>query len=255
MLRFNKADNATLRGGGRNLFAAGAIVDDESTRHLLKLREEEGGTAVFEGGTARVFVDFWVDGKKIGPAAEDVTFTWSTQNFSARAGTQFTGVSGASATIKRGETGVALEIQTLADTDSVGARLLLRQARRRRGVSAGQGESFVRSGRSGDLRRPHPELSRRRQANRRADAGISGHARRRPPPPTSTWPGRPRRRAARPPLPGKDYTAASGTLTIKAGETRGTISVRTLQDSVDEPDEDFTVTLVGQVPGSVKLRF
>ena len=45
---------------------------------------------------------------------------------------------------------------------------------------------------------------------------------------------------------GADYTAASGTLTITAGQTQGTITVPTGNDSTDEPNEDFTVTLSGQ---------
>ena len=45
---------------------------------------------------------------------------------------------------------------------------------------------------------------------------------------------------------GTDYTAASaGTLTIPSGQTSGTISITTTQDSVEEDDETFTVTLSG----------
>ncbi len=42
---------------------------------------------------------------------------------------------------------------------------------------------------------------------------------------------------------GTDYTAASGTLTIAAGDTSGTISVSITEDGVDEDDETFTVSL------------
>ena len=42
---------------------------------------------------------------------------------------------------------------------------------------------------------------------------------------------------------GTDYTATSGTLTIPAGDTSGTIRVPVLDDTEDEPDETFTVTL------------
>ena len=42
---------------------------------------------------------------------------------------------------------------------------------------------------------------------------------------------------------GKDYTAASGTLTFGAGETRKTIAVEIADDVVNESDETFTVTL------------
>ena len=42
---------------------------------------------------------------------------------------------------------------------------------------------------------------------------------------------------------GQDYTATSGTLTIAAGDTSGTISVRVFDDDVVEEDETFTVSL------------
>ncbi|MCY3667679.1 MAG: putative Ig domain-containing protein [Gemmatimonadetes bacterium] len=40
-----------------------------------------------------------------------------------------------------------------------------------------------------------------------------------------------------------DFTAAAGTLTFTAGEMSKTVSVVTLDDSIDEPDETFTLTL------------
>ena len=42
---------------------------------------------------------------------------------------------------------------------------------------------------------------------------------------------------------GTDFTAASGTLTFAAGETSKTVSVATTDDSADEEDETFTLTL------------
>ncbi len=42
---------------------------------------------------------------------------------------------------------------------------------------------------------------------------------------------------------GTDYTAASGTLAFAAGETSKTVSVATADDSADEEDETFTLTL------------
>ena len=41
----------------------------------------------------------------------------------------------------------------------------------------------------------------------------------------------------------RDYWGAQGILTIKAGKTEGTIRIRTLQDKVDEPDQDFKVRI------------
>ena len=48
---------------------------------------------------------------------------------------------------------------------------------------------------------------------------------------------------------GTDYTAASGTLTIPAGSTTGTITVHAKGDTTFEPDETLTVTLSGLVGG------
>ena len=53
-------------------------------------------------------------------------------------------------------------------------------------------------------------------------------------------------------LAGSDYTEASGTLTIDAGETTGTIAVEVLDDGVVEgEDETFTVTLSGAVNATI----
>ena len=56
---------------------------------------------------------------------------------------------------------------------------------------------------------------------------------------------------------GADYTAASGTLTFRAGSTSRTIAVAIVDDTLDEPEEQFTVTLrapvnatVGGAPGT-----
>jgi Calx-beta domain len=48
---------------------------------------------------------------------------------------------------------------------------------------------------------------------------------------------------------GSDYTAASGTLTIPAGDTSGTITVHAKGDTTYEADETLTVTLSGLVGG------
>ena len=48
-----------------------------------------------------------------------------------------------------------------------------------------------------------------------------------------------------------DYTAVSGTVTFAPGETSQTVSVSLVGDSVDEPDETFTVVLSSPVDGSI----
>ena len=42
---------------------------------------------------------------------------------------------------------------------------------------------------------------------------------------------------------GKDYTAASGTLTFAPGETQKTVTLKSLDDGVDEPSETFYLNL------------
>ena len=44
---------------------------------------------------------------------------------------------------------------------------------------------------------------------------------------------------------GNDYTAASGTLEFTTGQTSKTIDVTTLEDSLNEASETYTLTLTG----------
>jgi len=54
---------------------------------------------------------------------------------------------------------------------------------------------------------------------------------------------------------GQHYTATSGTLTIAAGTTSGTISVPVLNDALFEANERFTVTLSNPTsPGDAQPR-
>jgi len=50
---------------------------------------------------------------------------------------------------------------------------------------------------------------------------------------------------------GGDYQARSGTLTIPAGQTTGTISVQVLGDRLPEPDETFFVNLSGATNATI----
>jgi large repetitive protein len=50
---------------------------------------------------------------------------------------------------------------------------------------------------------------------------------------------------------GQDYAETEGDLTIPAGETSGTITVQTTQDSIDEADEIFVVNLSAPVGATV----
>ena len=51
---------------------------------------------------------------------------------------------------------------------------------------------------------------------------------------------------------GADYTAAGGTLSFRAGITSRTIAVAIIDDTLDEPSEQFTVTLRAAVNATVR---
>lgn len=53
-------------------------------------------------------------------------------------------------------------------------------------------------------------------------------------------------------ISGSDYTGGSGTVTIPAGQTCGTISIPILNDATGESDENFTVS-IGSVTGTVTI--
>jgi hypothetical protein len=51
-----------------------------------------------------------------------------------------------------------------------------------------------------------------------------------------------------------DYQAASGTVTIPAGQTSATVTAQVAGDTADEPDETFTLALSGEANASVTKR-
>ncbi len=252
VLRFNKVENAALDGGGRNLFATGTIVDNDRVRHSLRIREPSRfGVAVLEGETVRVHVDFWVDGEKVGPYDEDVTFTWGTTSLTATAGSDYTAVSNASATIPAGETSVALEVETFADTSDgpieefyIGLNDVA--ATLRNDVQVLKKVTNVKIYDGPTLR--ISDAPRRTEGQPLEFPVTLGFAA--PSDVEVRW--KTESRTGQKATADVDYTAvASGALTIPVGETRGVIRIQTLQDSLDEPDEDFTVTLVAPYPAGV----
>ncbi len=255
-LRFNKVENATLDGGGRNLFATGTITDNDHdrVRHSLRIREpSQAAVAVLEGETVRVHVDFWVDGEKVGPYDEDVTFTWGTLSFTAVAGSDYTAVSNASATIPAGETSVAIEVETFADaSDGPIEYFYIRLT----GVAATLRDDVQVSPRNTIVHIYDGPTLTISDAPRRTEGQplefpvTLGFAA--PSDVEVRW--KTESRTGQKATADVDYTAvASGALTIPAGETRGVIRIQTLQDSLDEPDEDFSVTLDAPYPAGVDL--
>ncbi len=255
VLRFNKVKEGRLDGGGRNLYATGTIVDDEPRLHELRLRQPEGGATVFEGNPFNLYADLWIDGEAIGALDKDVTFTWDAlahSRYLAIPNVDFTGVSKASATIPAGQTSVALTVTTLADQidESVeyfnvvlsavaqGLEDEVEIPSRFRTVTIALHDSPFLSILDADKRTEGQTLEFPVTLSVAAPGAV------RVPWKTET-------RAGQTATAGKDYTAASGTLTIPAGKTRGIIRVRTLQDSIDEPDQDFSVVLTAPFPSGV----
>ena len=54
------------------------------------------------------------------------------------------------------------------------------------------------------------------------------------------------------PLQGLDYVAANDSVTFAANETQKTISVSIIEDSLDEDEESFSVSLTGASQGEVQ---
>ena len=238
VLKFGNAVKGGFADGARNLFATGTIVDnDTGFRPRLHLLESNVGinpkiVAAYKGESVVFNVGFYDRRAR----DEDYSFEWSTVDGTAKAGEDYTGVYGATAVLPAGKSSVPIEVRTLEDAASNGTKTfqveLIRSSgadilpSRARGeiwggptlsvldAEGAEGETLVFPVRLGFAAAADLTVAWR------TDTPF-GHA------------------AAA----GQDYTAASGSLTLKAGETNGKISVSTLEDTLDESDETFTVVV------------
>ena len=263
-LRFSRAENADFEGGARGVTVRGVIADDDSHAPQVRLREAAPGAGpvtVQEGGTAVFHADIWVHENgawKIGALDQDVRISWHvTSDPGAAATAAYTdfapgfredgfGNTGRYKflTIPKGESGIALRAPTLSDsteepTETFRARL--HQAVELGGenllvVTRGFARGVIYDGPT--LRIAAPKGPATEGGRLRFPVTLGA--------PAATdisvaW--KTESLAAHSAGAGTDYTAASGTLVFKAGETDKVIRVKTLQDDIDEPAEDFSVVL------------
>lgn len=259
VLRFSKPGNASLPGGARNLFATGTIESDDrhAKTHRVALRERGGssGVTVREGGKAVFHADLTGIRSGAGAYGGDVSLKWSTLDGSgiqgisgsAAAGSDYTAVSKATATIRKGETSVALEVQTLnnaGDEKPEGFQVRIDELV----LPAGRSDVIFDSATATGIIYDGPTLSIA-DAPKQTEGQTAVFPLTLSPAVTSDvkvlytlghLPGQSRRATA-----GEDYEGVlgAGRTTIKAGETRGSISVKLLQDSLDEPEEVFIATI------------
>ncbi|MDE0044841.1 MAG: hypothetical protein OXU19_03115, partial [bacterium] len=249
VLRLNKVRNGRLDGGGRNLYGTGTITDDERILPTLTFRNGGRDAAVQEGGRARIRVDLRDGDGKLATLDKDVAFTWSTVAFTAQAD-DFTAVSKASATLPAGQTGVAVEVQTLDDSTDEAVEYF--QVRLDGVAENVKGEVQVSSIGATVPIHDGPTLAVLDAGKRTEGQPLEFHVTLGAAAPADVevaW--KTETATGQTAAAGKDYTAASGTLTISAGKTGGIVRVRTLDDALDEPDEDLSVVLVAPFPANV----
>ncbi len=247
VLHLSKAGNATFAGSVATLDVTGTIVDDdESPVAVLALtgpphNVEEGGTAVFRAELDRALT-------------EDVSFEWRTVNGDARSDRRdFTRIFLTEAVIPAGDTGVDLKVETIRDEEAGEPKeyfmVLLRLPRSSGVVLKGSQTNQIRV-RGYILDEPAVSVH---------DAQIVTEGRTALFPVTLSsvlatdvtvhWKTMDGRAQA-----GLDYTAVpDGQVTIAAGDQNATIRVKTIQDTIDEDHQEFSVTLT-QVDGAAILN-
>ncbi|MCY4341817.1 MAG: hypothetical protein OXE48_10735, partial [Gammaproteobacteria bacterium] len=262
-LRFRQVKNADFRNNARGITVRGVITDDDSHEPQVRLREAASGAgpvAVQEGETAVFHADIWVheDGAwKIGTLNEDVLVRWwipreqdttvSRADFATDFGRFGGDNSNQSVTLPAGQSGLRLEVPTRSDSTeepTENFRVYLFQAYGTKSEGffhVPKRDSRYAAGKIYDgptLRIAAPKGPATEGGRLRFPVTLGA--------PSATdisvaW--KTESLAAHTAEAGTDYTAASGTLVFKAGETDKVIRVRTLQDNIDEPSEDFSVVL------------
>ncbi len=245
-LRFRRAQNADFRNNARGVTARGVITDDDSNKPEVRLREAAPVT-VQEGRTAVFHADIWVhkDGEwKIGSVNRDVVLRLVLGNSgSALASANRDDINNAAilngrVILRSGESGIRLEVEAISDGVDEPVEAF------RLEVTSGL-DSFAKKSVATGIIYDGPTL---RIAAPKGPATEGGRLKF---PVTLGAPAatdisvawKTESLAEHKAEAGKDYTAASGTLVFKAGETDKVIRVKTLQDNIDEPSETFEVVL------------
>ncbi|MCY4284104.1 MAG: hypothetical protein OXC65_02050, partial [Thiotrichales bacterium] len=260
-VRFRQARNADFKDGARGVTARGTITDNDSYEPEVRLREAAPGAGpvvVQEGETAVFHADLWVheDGEwKIGTLDQHIVVSWrvaSDPDATATAtGSDFplgyAHPDSKDADIPPGESGVKLRAPTLLDsteepTETFRARLLSARVSADGffgaplKITQGFAKGAIYDGPTLRIAAPKGPATEGNRLTFPVTLGM----------PAATdisvaW--TTESLASHTAEAGKDYTAASGTLVFKAGETDKLIVVETLEDSIDEPAEDFSVVL------------
>ncbi len=186
-----------------------------------------------------------------GEASSDVLLTWSTSDGTAVSGDDYTEVAGGVTAIRAGETEATLRVPTLPDTLAEGDETFTVTIV---GDSLPRNVEVAEDGATATGTIVDDDTVTLAVADAEAPEGmavefpvtLSGEA-------SSdvvlTW-----STSAVTATAGDDYTeVTAGTLTIPAGETSGTLSVPTAQDTLVEIRETFTVTIAGELPPGVEF--
>ncbi len=252
-LRFSRVENANFKDGARGVTVRGIITDNDTHKVYLRLREAAPGAgpvAVQEGGTAVFHVDILVyeDGKwQVGSLANKIDVGWRVREDNESPGftrSDYSGSAGNKATIPAGKTGAKLEVRTVSDGQEESIETfkvelyyaidLVEQSDLDFGKSVARGAIY--DGPTLRIAAPKGPATEGNRLRFPVSLGVAHDA-----DISVAW--KTESLAAHTAEAGKDYVAASGTLVFKAGEIDKTIRVKTLQDDIDEPSEDFSVVL------------
>ena len=228
-LMLSNATNAQLAGGGATLTAAGRIEDDDALPGL-----SIGGGSLTEGAGGGMRFKVRLDPV----SGRTVTVQYGTADVTGRAGSDYTAVSG---TLTFGA-GAAVRTVTVPIADDAldepeeQFTVTLRAAAKATVATATGTGTITDNDDAPELSVGNGSLTEGAGDGRMAFAvrldAESGR--------TVTVQYRTADGSA---TAGTDYTAVNGTLTFRAGTTLRTVAVPITDDGLDEPEEEFTVTL------------
>ncbi|MCY4156527.1 MAG: hypothetical protein OXF66_03700, partial [Gammaproteobacteria bacterium] len=273
-LRFSQPANAVFTDSARRIFPVGTIIDNDSYAPELRLREAAPGAGpvvVQEGGKAVFHADLWVhkDGKwQIGAYDNRITLNWAISGAAGAAPgngdfpASWTGSDYREAReiqIATGQTSVALEVPTRSDgTDEPTEKfeVSLRSAYELRLSGAGTDVQITRyevatskakakgeidDGPTLRISAPAKKATEGNPLAFPVSIGVAASAEIKVRWRTRSFPGQSAEAD-------KDYTkvvpSSRFDLVFKPGEIDKVIEVETIDDDLDEPDEDFSVVLI-----------
>ncbi len=221
-----------------NMSATGTILNDDNSS-LPQISVNVSGGSVTEGATGTAVLDFIVT--LSAASASDVSFDYATADGSASSASDYQAIAGASATIPAGQTRTSLSVTVNGDTDvEADETLSLTLSNLSANVSAGtlsatgtilDDDSLPQlnvSGGSvteGDSGTVSLDFTVTLSAVSATDVSVDYVT------------------ADASATQGSDYTAASGTLNIPAGDTQASISISVNGDTAVEADETLSLSL------------